>query len=165
MMQPRPELQTAVPAPLLSYNDFQTAQRKTRLKQKRDRLKVALMFEDKARDVMNTLAIIGEQAWLADCKASMFSAALCIGRITPIHLPTVLRDRIIHEMLLGAIREALIDDGESWHMRLYRFKVIAESRAIARGKNLEGDAFDKFVAEEVGAVFDWLSTGSWDKSS
>ena len=118
----------------------------------RDRLKAALTFGDRARDVMNTVAIMGKQAWLADCKASMFSAALCIGRITPIHLPTVLRDHIIHEMLLGAIGEALIDDGESWHMQRYRSKVIVESRAKARGKNLEGDAFDQFVADEVDGI-------------
>ena len=75
------------------------------LKQKRDLLKVALMDPEtaRARDVMGTLAIMGEHEWLADCKSSMFSAALCIGRITPYHLPTVLRDRIICEMLLGAI--------------------------------------------------------------
>ena len=87
------------------------------LKQKRDRLKAALMPRDTARDVIDTLAIMGDQAWLADCKESMFSAALCIGRITPMHLPAVLRDRIIHEMLLGAIGEALIDDGESSYMQ------------------------------------------------
>ena len=156
MMQPQPEPQTA---PLLLPPRERGTQSvrhnatclylanlalcKARLKQKRDRLKATLMSNDRARDVMNTLAIMGEHAWLADCKASMFSAALCIGRITPIHLPAVLRDRIIHEMLLGAIGEALswhmrrlIDDGdESWHMRRYRSKFFDESYAIWRGMN------------------------------
>ena len=61
-------------------------------------------------DIVSTLAILGDQPeWLSDCKASMQAAVLCIGRVSPIHLPRVLRDRIICEVLLEAVGEALID--------------------------------------------------------
>ena len=61
-------------------------------------------------DVLGTLAVLGDQPeWLRDCKASMRAAVLCIGRVSPIHLPRVLRDHIICEVLLAAVGEALID--------------------------------------------------------
>jgi hypothetical protein len=56
--------------------------------------------------------------------------------------------------------------GGSFFDRLYlwdRPKFIAERRAIAWGKNsknLQSDAFDKFVADEVDSFLDWFSTGA-----
>ena len=59
---------------------------------------------------MNVLTVLGEQDWLADCKATMRTALLCVGRAGPtgaLKLPQVLMGHILCEVLLVTVWEKL----------------------------------------------------------